>query len=146
IGFTTSPQSVHASYNEDVLDRPGIQWYPDTLESADPVVNLYASSAKSQDETVPAPAGIEWEFDDGSTLTTNNQDRFDHTFPGPGTYDVVATVTGSNEKTRSWQQQITINPAAGASATLSKRTRAGAKLVAGLTGGSGKLVAARWTC
>ena len=25
-----------------------------------------------------------------------NQERFDHTFPGPGTYDVIATVTGSN--------------------------------------------------
>lgn len=146
IGFETTPQIVHAPYNADVLDRPGIQWYPDTLESSDPVVNLYGSSARSQDETVPAPAEIEWNFDDGTTLTTNNQDRFDHTFPGPGTYDVVATVTGSNAKIRSWEQQIKVNPAGQATATLSKRTRAGATLAAGLNGGSGKLIAAHWTC
>ena len=42
--------------------------------------------------------------------TTASKERFDHTFPGPGTYDVTATVTGSNAKTRSWTQTIVIDP------------------------------------
>ncbi|HMT04510.1 MAG TPA: PKD domain-containing protein [Solirubrobacterales bacterium] len=146
IGFSTTPQVVHAPFNADVADRPGVQWYPDTLESADPVVNLYGSSAKSQDGSVPAPTAIDWNFGDGSVATTTNQDRFDHTFPGPGTYEVKATVTGSNSKTRSWEQQIVVNPALQGKATLVSRAWDGATLEAGLTGGSGKLVSAHWTC
>ena len=44
--------------------------------------------------------------------TSDNQDRFDHTFPGPGSYEVTATITGTNAKTRSWTDTIVINPAA----------------------------------
>lgn len=146
IGFGTTPQVVHAPFNADIEDRPGLQWYPDRLESADPTVNILGSSAKSQDETVPAPLEIEWDFDDGTTDTTVNQERFDHTFPGPGTYDVVATVTGSNSKTRSWEETITINPELQSSASLTSRAWNGARLEAGASGGSGVIVSAHWTC
>lgn len=146
IGFTTTPQLVHAPFNADIEDRPGLQWYPDRLESANPTINILGSTAKSQDETVAAPLNIEWDFDDGTSDTTVNQERFDYTFPGPGTYDVVATVTGSNSKTRTWEQRIVINPALVANANQLSRAWDGATLRATATGGSGELVSARWTC
>ena len=40
IGFTTTPQLVHAPFNADIEDRPGLQWYPDRLESANPTINI----------------------------------------------------------------------------------------------------------
>jgi|GEM_PF-1108215 len=146
LGFQTTPKTVHAPYDEDVFDRPGVQWYPDNVESADPTFNIYGSSAKSQDESVPAPATIDWDFGDGTTDTTANQERFDHTFSGPGTYEVKATVTGDNTKTRTWVQEIVVNPPLEASATQTKRAWNGATLEAGLTGGSGEIVSAHWTC
>lgn len=146
IGFTTAPQTVHAPFNADVEDRPGIQWYPTELETANRSVNILGSVAKSQDGTVPEPATIDWDFDDGTTDTTDGGERFDHTFQNPGTYDVVATVTGDNAKTRSWEQQIVINPTLNAAAKVAQRAWDGATLEASVSGGSGKIIAARWTC
>lgn len=146
IGFGTTPQTVHAPFNADIEDRPGIQWYPTELETANPTVNIYASTAKSQDETVPAPLDISWSFGGSDTGSSVNQQRFDHTFPGPGSYEVTAEVTGNNSKTRSWTETITINPALQGTAAVKKRAWNGATLEAGLSGGSGKLIAAHWTC
>lgn len=146
IGFNTTPQTVHAPFNADIEDRPGVQWYPTEVETANPTVNILGSTAKSQDNTVPSPVNISWDFGHGDPGSTVNQERFDHTFPGPGTYQVKAEVTGDNSKTRSWTETIKINPAPQASATVTSRAWDGATLEAGLTGGSGKLVAAHWTC
>jgi len=146
IGFSTTPQNVHSPYDADVLDRPGIQWYPDRLESADPTFNILGSTAKSQDGTVPAPAEIEWDFGDGTTDSTSNQERFDHTFAAPGTYHVEANVTGDNAKSRSWTETIVVNPPLQASASVEARAWDGATLRAGLAGGSGEIVSAHWTC
>ena len=89
---------------------------------------------------------IEWDFDDGTTDTTASKDRFDHTFPGPGTYDVTATVTGSNAKTRSWSQTIVIDPTLAVSAAQTYRSNKKASLTVTGTGGQGTLVSAQWTC
>lgn len=146
LGFQTTPKTVHAPFDADVENRPGLQWYPDQLESADPTINIYGTAARSQDELVPAPETIEWNFGDGTTATTDNGERFDHTFPGPGTYEVTATVTGSNSKTRTWTDTITINPPLTATASVTKRAWNGATLKVDGEGGSGKYVSARWTC
>ncbi len=146
LGFQTSAKTVHAPFDADVENRPGLQWYPDQLESADPTINIYGTAARSQDKLVPAPDTIQWDFDDGTTATTENGERFDHTFPGPGAYDVTATVTGSNDKTRTWTDTITINPPLAATATVTKRAWNVAALKVVGEGGSGKYVSARWTC
>lgn len=146
LGFDTTPQTVHAPHDTDVENRPGLQWYPDRTESADPTINIYGTATASQDELVEAPETIEWDFDDGSSATTDNNERFDHTFPGPGTYQVTATVTGSNSKTRTWSDTITINPPLRAKAAVKARNGNGARLAVAATGGSGRLVSARWAC
>lgn len=146
LGFQTTPKTVHAVFDPDVADRPGIQWYPDELESSDPTVNMYAGAQKSQDETVPAPATIHWNFGDGTEENRPNGQRFDHTFPGPGTYEVTASVIGSNSRTRSWSEEVTVNPPLTVTAAQTSRIYDQASLTVNGTGGSGKLVAAKWTC
>jgi hypothetical protein len=146
LGFSTTDQTIHAEFDSDVVDRPGIQWYPDTVESDNPTVNLYGATARSQDNAVQPDGPIEWDFGDGTTGTSANQDRFDHTFPGPGSYDVTATITGTNAKTRSWTDTIMIDPPLKASATQVKRDSGGTTLKVKTTGGSGKLIGGRWTC
>jgi PKD repeat protein len=145
LGFTTNPQTIHAEFDSDVVDKPGIQWYPDAVETDNLTVNFYGSTARSQDKAVQA-GSIEWDFDDGTTATTANQDRFDHTFPGPGTYEVTATTTGTNSKVRSWTDTIVINPPLRTSITQVGRSSAGTKLRVAISGGSGKAIAGRWTC
>ncbi|MBK8294201.1 MAG: PKD domain-containing protein [Solirubrobacterales bacterium] len=147
LGFSTIPTpTVHEPFDSTVADKVGLQWYSNHVESSDPEVNIYAGAQKSQDETVNAPATIDWDFGDSTTDTTDNGVRFKHTFPGPGTYEVTATVTGSNTKVRTWTDSITIDPPLTAAATVQSRTRDGAVVNVTTAGGSGKLVGAVWTC
>lgn len=150
LGYPTDPPTVAAQYDPDVAKRPGVQWYPNRTESANPTVNIYGATARSQDTKTPAPATIEWDFGDGTTGTTADEERFDHTFPGPGTYEVTATVQGEHEidhviRTRTWTDTITIDPPLKASARVVVRGW-DATVRASARGGSGKAVAARWTC
>ena len=147
LGFTTSPTAtVFAPHDATVADKPGIQFYPDQVESSDPTINFYGSSAKSQDGAVTVVGDIQWNFGDGTSTTTASKDRFDHTFPGPGSYTVTATVTGSNAKTRSWSQTIKIDEPLEANAELTYRSNKKASLRVEADGGQGTLVSARWTC
>ena len=131
---------MFAPHDASVEDKPGIQFYPDQVESSDPTINFYGSSGKSQDGAVTVVGDIEWDFGDGTTGSTASKDRFDHTFPGPGTYDVTATVTGSNAKTRSWSQTIVIDEPLEANAELTYRSNKRASLQVEGEGGQGTLV------
>lgn len=147
LGFSTTPTgTVFAPHDATVVDKPGVQFYPDQVETADPTVNLYGSAGKSQNGAVTVVGPIAWDFGDGTTGTSANQERFNHTFPGPGSYDVTATVTGSNAKTRSWTQTIVIDPPLAANAEMTYRSNKKAGLSVTSTGGQGTLVSAQWTC
>lgn len=147
LGFATTPTpTVFAPHDDSVADKPGLQFYPDQVESADPTINLYGAAHESQDETVTVAGNIAWDFDDGTTASTASEERFDHTFPGPGRYDVTATVTGSNGKTRSWSQEIVIDPPLTAKAKQTDRSSDRAWLSVTGSGGQGTLVSARWRC
>lgn len=151
LGFPTTAPTVAAEYDPDVEKKPGVQWYPNRTESADPTVSIYGAAARSQDKKTPEPATIEWDFGDGKTATTAEGERFDHTFPGPGTYEVTATVSGEHEvdhqvRIRTWTDTITIDPELKATARMASRNANAAKLRVQGSGGSGTLVAARWAC
>ncbi|MCC6755740.1 MAG: PKD domain-containing protein [Solirubrobacterales bacterium] len=145
IGFSTTPKTVHAPFDSSVAAKPGVQWYPDEYESSDPTFNILGSAADSQDETAAEPTGINWDFGDSTTGTTGVGERFDHTFPGPGTYTVTATVE-SNSQSRTWTDTIIVDPPLTATASLENRAWNGASLSVAIAGGQGDLVAARWTC
>lgn len=151
LGYDTTAPTVAAQYDPDVERKPGVQWYPNRTESANPTVNIYGAAARSQDKKTPEPSTIEWDFGDGKTATTEEGERFDHTFPGPGTYEVTATVSGEHEedhviRTRTWTDTITIDPDLKATAKVASRNAKATKLKVGASGGSGTAVAARWTC
>lgn len=146
LGFEVEEQAIQAIHDPDVIDRPGIQWYPNQLQSANPTVSIYGGAARSQNTLVPAPGQITWNFGDGTSETRDSGVRFDHTFPGPGAYDVTATVTGNNSKTRSWTETVVIDPPLSIEASVTRRSISGATLNITPTGGSGKLIGARWTC
>ena len=48
---------------------------------------------------------ISWNFGDGTTEVQPDQARFNHTFPGPGVYEVTASVTDNLGNTYSWTQR-----------------------------------------
>ena len=148
LGFsTTTTGTVFAAHDATVVNKPGVQFYPDQIESDDPTINFYGSSTNSQNGAVNVVGPIAWDFDDGTTGTTASKERFDHTFPGPGTYEVTATVTGSNAATRSWTETIIIDRPLVAKVKL---THNSAKKPVSLSvtgeGGQGTLVTAQWTC
>ena len=58
LGFaTTATGTVFAPHDATVEDKPGVQFYPDQVESSDPTINFYGSSARSQDEAVDGRRG-----------------------------------------------------------------------------------------
>ena len=119
---------------------------PIRSSQSDPTISFYGSSTKSQNGAVNVVGDIAWDFGDGTTDTTASKERFDHTFPGPGTYDVTATVTGSNAATRSWSQRIVIDAPLSATAELMSLSSEKASLSVTGNGGQGTLVSAHWTC
>jgi hypothetical protein len=146
LGFEVETQEIQAVHDPDIVDRPGIQWYPNRLQSADPTVSIYGGAARSQNTLVPVPTQITWNFGDGTSEIRENGTRFEHTFPGPGTYEVTATVIGNNSKTRTWAETIEIDPPLSIVASVSRRSTSGASLAIRGNGGSGELIGARWTC
>ena len=55
LGFATNPTAtVFAAHDASVEDKPGVQFYPDQVESSDPTINFYGSSAESQDGLSPS--------------------------------------------------------------------------------------------
>ena len=149
LGFGTTPTTVHATFDSNVEDKPGVQFYSDRIESANPVATFYGSSAKSQDGTaLVAGQSIDWDMGDGTTFSKPDQTRFDHTFPGPGTYHVTASITAVNSKTRSWTQDVVVDPPLNVTASTGAGSKDGAPVSVAINSGSGQgtLVSAVWTC
>ena len=107
IGFTATPETVHAAFESSVASKPGIQWYPDEYESTDPTFNILGSAAGLGRHRA-GPDLDQLGLRRHPTGTTSVGERFDHTFPGPGSYEVTATVS-SNGLTRSWTDTITVD-------------------------------------
>jgi len=130
LGLSPSPEQVTADItNPQAFSEPGVQFYPDQVETADPTVSFYGSAhaansaSHSASTTIGSSAGtqgdglISWNFGDGTSETQPISARFTHTFPGPGLYQVKASVTDN----------------------------LGIALTAQAIGGQGSVVAAHWT-
>ncbi len=57
-----------------------------------------------------ATAHALWNFGDGTAETHPISARFTHVFPGPGVYQVTASVTDNLGNTYSWTQPVLIDP------------------------------------
>ncbi len=158
LGLSPTPEQVTADItNPQAFSQPGVQFYPDQVETAEPTVSFYGSAhaadsaSHSTSTTIGSSAGtqgdgsISWNFGDGTTEVQPDEARFTHTFPGPGLYQVTASVTDNLGKTYSWTQSVQID--APLSAAVVHEPGRGKSILATAVaeGGTGNVVAAQWT-
>ena len=158
IGLDGTVQHAYAEVdNPRAFSQPNIQFYPDRKETSDTTVSLYATSKKAQQPgaastTVGSTAAtqndgkVSWDFGDGTTDVLASNARFDHTFPGPGTYRVQASVADNLGKTYRWIQTVKIDPPL--TAGVDRSVDADGKLVLtprAIGGQRWDVLAAHWT-
>jgi PKD domain len=158
LGLEPATEQVTADItNPQAYSEPGIQFYPDRVETEEPTVSFYASAkaavraSHSASTTIGSSAGtqgdgsISWNFGDGTTELRPDAARFSHTFPGPGLYSVTASVTDNLGDTYSWTQSVRIDTPL--SATVVQTPGSGKSVVLSVSaqGGEGNVIAARWT-
>jgi hypothetical protein len=158
LGLGPTAERVTADItNPQAWSQPGIQFYPDQVETEDPTVSFYASAhaadpaSHSASTTIGSSAGtqgdgsISWNFGDGTTEVHPDEARFTHTFPGPGLYAVKTSVADNLGNTYSWSQPVLIDSPL--SAAVVQDPERGNTIVATAVaeGGETHAVAAHWT-
>jgi hypothetical protein len=158
LGLSPAAGQVTADVtNPNAWSQPGVQFYPDRVETADPSVSFYgsahaadsashsASTTIGSTATTQGDGSISWNFGDGTTQTHPISARFTHVFPGPGLYQVSASVTDNLGSTYTWTQPVLIDPPLAAAVTQDPKPGNTITLTAQAKGGAGDVVAAHWT-
>jgi PKD repeat protein len=133
----------------DIGNLPGIQFYPTQLQGSNPTVKFYVNKTTPQNRRSDPLSDITWDFGDGSGPVTTGTGWIEHTFPGPGNYQVYATVhnlAADNPGERTWTETIVIDEPLVVSGRVSWRAGKDTRLHAVVSGGQGKVIAAHWTC
>jgi PKD repeat protein len=151
VGFTTTPAAIAVTAVKygDVGNLPGIQFYPTQLESVVPTVQFYVGKATPQNRRSDPLSDIAWDFGDGSAPVTTGTGWVQHTFPGPGNYQVTATVRNlapDNPGSRNWTETIVIDEPLVVGGKVSWRAGKTTRLHANVTGGQGTVLSVAWTC
>ncbi len=126
----------------------GTQFWPSVAESASASVDFLGDAHPSEAPALPlqpphSVSEIHWRFGDGTTGVSGDDERFTHTFPGPGRYAVTATVTNERGVVRRWTQTVIVDPPPVATVDVSEAGGM-ATLRAGVRGGDGHAIAAHW--
>ena len=147
LGFTPAPNHETNEIDDPgALRHVGVQFFPLAREQADP---NFGFDVKWSDSVLGEltmgilgpntdPTSITWNWGDGTT-STSGQGVIPHTFPGPGSYKVTASVVGSTGPS-SWTQTIIVDPPLSTAVQNN-----GGALSPVITGGSGTVIAAHWT-
>lgn len=151
LGFATTaePRPVVAVKYGDVGNLPGIQFYPTQLQSSNPTVKFYVNKTTPQNRRNDPLSDITWDFGDGSGPITTTTGWQQHTFPGPGNYQVYATVhnlAADNAGERTWTETIVIDEPLEVTGRVSWRAGKDTRLHAVVSGGHGTVLAAHWIC
>jgi PKD domain len=121
LGLAPTAQQAYAEVtNRNAFSEPTIQFYSNYVETDDPSVSFYGTAKKAQAAGSPSTSigssaatqgdgKIAWNFGDGTVETLSNQSRFTHTFPGPGTYTVQASIADNLGNPYSWTQTVRID-------------------------------------
>jgi hypothetical protein len=156
LGLAPAAEHPYAEIdNANAFSEPTIQFYSNRVETADPAVSFYGTAKKAQasgsastsigsSAATQGDSQIAWDFGDGTVVTQPNQTRFTHTFPGPGTYRVQASVTDNLGKTYRWVQMIKINSPLSASVDQSTDNGNTVLTARPLGGQRWNIVAAHW--
>ncbi|MHB8512057.1 MAG: hypothetical protein ACYDCC_07715 [Actinomycetota bacterium] len=126
IAATTGSSWGRFPYHNTAIGLTGANLHSQAGPFTDPVLG--------SDE---ASKTINWNFVEDSETGGK---EVTHSFANPGRYLVTASIPSTSNGTASFQQWITITPPLTASVTLT-----GGELQAGLSGGTGHLVAAHWS-
>jgi len=158
LGLSPASEQVTADItNPQAFSEPGIQFYPNQVETDEPTVSFYASThaadpaSHSASTTIGSSAGtqgdglISWNFGDGTSELQPDSARFNHTFPGPGLYVVTASVTDNLGTTCSWTQPVRIDSPPSAAVVQTAGRGNSVVLSAVGQGGEGNVLAAQWT-
>ena len=148
LGFTPAPNHETNQIDDPgALRRVGVQFFPIQREQVSPTFAFDTKwsesvlGALSMGTLGPAesPVSISWDFGDGSPVAATGQGVILHTFPGPGSYTVTASVEGPTGPS-SWTQTVIVDPAL--SAVVSE---AAGVLTVTASGGAGEALAAHWS-
>jgi PKD domain len=157
LGLDPTAQQPYAQIvNGNAFSQPTIEFYPDQVETAEQSVSFYATAKKAQAPGSPSKSIgstattqgdglISWDFGDGTSGTQPISARFTHTFPGPGVYQVVASVTDNLGNSYSWTQAVRIDSPLSAAVAQDPERGNTIVLTASAVGGEGHVVAAHWT-
>jgi hypothetical protein len=158
LGLSPTSERVTADVtNPEAWSQPGVQFYPNRVETDDPTVSFYGSAhaadsaSDSASKTIGSTATtqgdglISWNFGDGTTGAQPISARFTHSFPGPGTYKVTASVTDNLGNTYAWAQSVLIDTPPTATVAQDPERDNKIQLTAQAIGGAGTVVAAHWT-
>lgn len=151
LGFKTTaePKPVTVVRYGNVGNLPGIQFYPTQLQTSNPTVKFYGSKTTPQNRRNDPVSDISWDFGDGSGTIVTAAGWVEHTFPGPGNYQVYATVrnlAADNPGERTWTETIVIDEPLAVTGRVNWRGGKKTRLRAVVSGGQGKVIAAHWTC
>jgi hypothetical protein len=151
LGFATtaSPQPVVAVKDNSIVNLPGIQFYPTQLQSSNAMVQLYVNTTSPQNRRSDPLSDVTLDFGDGSGAIVTKTGWVQHTFPGPGNYQVYATVHNlatDNPGERSWTETIVIDEPLAVTGRVSWRAGKSTRLHAVVSGGQGKVIATHWSC
>ena len=156
LGLAPSAQDAYAQKDDpNAFSKPHVQAYADQSETQDTTVSLYSSAKKAQSNSLGSTtfgssatsqdSQVSFDFGDGTPTETHAPStRFDHTFPGPGTYDVTASIVDNLGAKYSWVQTVVIDTPL--SAAVDRDTKKGKHiLTVRPVGGSGDVISAHWT-
>jgi PKD repeat protein len=91
---------------QTTTDHPTVEILSNGMEGEAPATFEFGAHITGGTE----PYTISWDFGDGSE--GSDEETVEHTFEEPGTYNVVVTITDSNDQTASDSLEITVEEAA----------------------------------
>jgi hypothetical protein len=122
LGLNPTMQNPFAQIdNPNAFSQPGVQFYADQNETSNPTLSFYGTAKKAQQSGAASTSigstaatqndgKISWDFGDGTTDVQPISSRFTHTFAGPGSYRVQASITDNLGNTYRWVQTVKIDP------------------------------------
>jgi len=147
LGFMPAPNHETNQIDDPgALRRVGVQFFPIPREQAGTtfvfdtkwsgsVLGALTSGVLGPDAD---PTSISWDFGDGAHLSSG-QGLISHTYAGPGSYTVTASVTGPTGDSH-WTQTVIVDDPLSAAVS-----HVGGILTVAASGGAGEAVAAHWS-
>jgi hypothetical protein len=106
LGFDVTPAHPIIGMEDPVArTKPGVQFFPVERFSRSHTVKFVGVSNRALNDQTEGGLSITWDFGDGTVLP-NGGGVVTHTYQTGGVYDVTASVTDEEGRSRSWTQTV----------------------------------------